>query len=136
MNWNDLDRLEQSALQQCAFPVTEEFVGVVWRSLERRGLVRIIRIDHRRAQVDLTEAGKAILPPALDFNKLSKVKKQIIRSVYRFGACLDMTYAREKEALQRAGWLQGRRIGDSIISGQWMLTDAGREAYEDTQRGV
>lgn len=62
--------------------------------------------------------------PKLDFNKLSQIKKGIIRSAAAWGYVTDNTYPREKDDLRKAGWLRAYcKDGHNIISGQWMLTD-------------
>lgn len=70
----------------------------------------------------------------MEFEKLSKIKKEIIRRAYQQGYIGGLTYPREKEALRSKGWLQGYCPDQyHIISGQWMLTPAGRKAYEETK---
>ena len=67
----------------------------------------------------------------MDFNKLSQIKKGIIRSAYGWGYVTDNTYPREKQALYQKGWLQTRCIDNhQMISGQYELTPDAKTAYE------
>lgn len=75
----------------------------------------------------------------MDFNKLSVVKRGIIRSCVIYGYTTDSTYRGEKEWLYKKGWLQGNqtKVFDTvhIISGQYMLTPEGKRAYEAAAKG-
>lgn len=57
ITWDDLTQLEQEAMSG-GFPVKREFVPDYWRSLESKGLVEIIRIDHRFCQINITDKGR------------------------------------------------------------------------------
>lgn len=65
--WTDLDQREQRALRESEFPVVNlEYIAEYWRSLEAKGLVHIIRIDHRYGSVHLTSAGTVLLHTPTD----------------------------------------------------------------------
>jgi hypothetical protein len=59
ITWEDLAQDEQEALGG-GFPVRFEFAAAYWRNLESKGLVSLIRIDHRYGEVHLTAKGKAL----------------------------------------------------------------------------
>lgn len=62
IEWDDLSQAEQEALIEEDFPIERMFIPEYFKDLEAKGLVRIIRIDHRRAQIDILQAGRDIIP--------------------------------------------------------------------------
>lgn len=65
----------------------------------------------------------------LNFDKLSIVKRRIIRTTHQRGWITGTTYPKEKQWLSERGWLCVRQYGHLIINGQWALTDAGLRAF-------
>lgn len=64
----------------------------------------------------------------LDFNKLSQTKRYIVTRASVQPYVGTMTYAKEKAALRKAGWLESYIDGSDVITSLLRLTEQGRAA--------